>query len=179
MTTDRNQALAVAVECGLPLDTLIQRNLPSFVEATQLEIAETAPDGREHLLTPAAADAWRRLKAAATADGIDLFIASAFRSVERQAEIIRRKLERGLSVEDILAVSAPPGFSEHHTGRAIDMSTPGVTPLEVEFEQTDAYAWLLQHAGEFGFVLSYPEGNACGFQYEPWHWCYADAVDVA
>ena len=145
MTIDRNKALAAAVDCGLPLDALLQRDLPAFEQATQLEIAETAPDGREHLLTPPAADAWRRLKAAAAADGIDVFIASAFRSVERQAEIIRRKLERGLSVEDILAVSAPPGFSEHHTGRAIDVSTPGVTPLETEFEQTEAYAWLRQH----------------------------------
>ncbi|MDP2370951.1 D-alanyl-D-alanine carboxypeptidase family protein, partial [Rhodoferax sp.] len=106
------------------------------------------------------------------ADGIDLFIVSAFRSVERQAEIVRRKLASGQSLETILAVSAPPGFSEHHSGRAVDLSTPGVAPLEPAFDQSPAFAWLVQRAAVFGFRLSFPEGNAQGYQYEPWHWCF-------
>jgi D-alanyl-D-alanine carboxypeptidase len=102
---------------------------------------------------------------------------SAFRGVERQTEIVRHKLARGLTPEEIFAVTAPPGYSEHHSGRAVDVTTDGAQPLEEEFEQTAAFRWLLEHAGEFSFYLSYPKGNSSGFVYEPWHWCYrADVV---
>jgi len=112
------------------------------------------------------------MQAAAHADGVALRIASAFRSIERQAEIVRAKLARGLSLDAILEVSAPPGYSEHHTGRAVDVTTDGVRPLEIEFETTDAFRWLSRRAGEFGFLLSYPAGNGHGYAYEPWHWCH-------
>jgi D-alanyl-D-alanine carboxypeptidase len=101
-----------------------------------------------------------------------LKIASAFRSIDRQVEILREKLAQGVSLEAILAVSAPPGFSEHHTGCAIDLTTDGVPPLEVEFENTAAFRWLTENAARFGFVLSFPPGNRYGYEYEPWHWCY-------
>ena len=151
---------------------LAQKGLPYQPEAGELVLAEVGDDGREHRLTPAAAAGWRAMKAAAQAEGVALRIVSAFRSVERQAEIVRAKLDRGLSLDAILEVSAPPGYSEHHTGRAVDITTEGVPALEVEFEKTHAFRWLLTHAGEFGFSLSYPAGNAHGYAYEPWHWCH-------
>jgi len=151
------------------------RGLRECGEATTLEVAEVGADGRDHLLVPLAAEAWRCLKAAALADGIDLFIVSAFRSIDRQFEVIRRKLETGVSIEEVLTVCAPPGFSQHHTGCAVDLSTPGSHSLEVEFDQTTAYAWLSKRAAEFGYYLSYPVGNSLGYQYEPWHWCFQDA----
>lgn len=157
---------------GIAEESIASRGLPPCEEATDLEIAEVGADGRNHLLIPSAAEAWHRLKAAALADGIEIFIVSAFRSVERQAEIVRRKLESGTSIEEILSVCAPPGFSEHHTGRAVDLSTPGNPPLEEEFGQTAAYAWLHLNAGRFGYRLSYPMGNPWGYQHEPWHWCF-------
>jgi D-alanyl-D-alanine carboxypeptidase len=157
---------------GIPSELIAARGLREFEEATTLEVAEVGVDGQDHLLVPLAADAWRRLKATALADGIDLFIVSAFRSIDRQAEIVRRKLETGATVESILTVCAPPGFSEHHTGRAVDLSTSGSRALEVEFDQTPAYMWLTDRAAEFGYHLSYPIGNTWGFQYEPWHWCF-------
>ncbi len=160
---------------GISEESIASRGLRQCGEATDLESAEIGIDGRNHLLIPSAAEAWRRLKAAALADGITLFIISAFRSVERQAEIVRRKLEAGISSKDVLAVCAPPGFSEHHTGRAVDLSTPGSRPLEAEFEQTAAYAWLQLHAAKFGYRLSYPVGNPWGYLHEPWHWCFHDA----
>ncbi|MFA6051109.1 MAG: M15 family metallopeptidase [Methylobacter sp.] len=160
---------------GISSELITARGLRECEEATALEVAEVGADGRDHLLVPLAAEAWRYLKAAALVDGIDLFIVSAFRSIDRQTEIVRRKLETGVAVEEILTVCAPPGFSEHHTGRAIDVSTPGCRALEVEFEQTAAFAWLSARAAEFGYYLSYPIGNNCGYQYEPWHWCFKDA----
>lgn len=160
---------------GISSELITARGLRECEEAATLEVAEVGADGRDHLLVPLAAEAWRGLKAAALVDGIDLFIVSAFRSIERQAEIVRRKLESGAAVESILTVCAPPGFSEHHTGRAVDLSTFGSHALEVEFDQTAAYAWLTQHAAEFRYYLSYPIGNCWGYQYEPWHWCFQDA----
>lgn len=160
---------------GISSELITARGLLKCEEATALEVAEVGADGRDHFLVPLAAEAWRFLKAAALIDGIDLFIVSAFRSIDRQAEIIRRKLETGVAVENIFTVCAPPGFSEHHTGRAVDLSTLNSRVLEVEFDQTAAYAWLTEHAAEFGYYLSYPIGNPLGYQYEPWHWCFNDA----
>jgi zinc D-Ala-D-Ala carboxypeptidase len=157
---------------GIPDTLVMARGLQSYAETVTLEVAEVGKEGRQHLLIPPAAAAWQALKSAALQAGVELLIVSAFRSVERQAEIIRAKLEKGLSIEDILTVSAPPGFSEHHTGRAVDIATPGSPPLEVAFEQTVAFAWLCQHAAAYGFILSYSQDNACGYQYEPWHWCF-------
>lgn len=161
---------------GLPAELIAKRGLAPRLEAEDLAVAEISEDGREHRLIPAAADAWRAMRAAARADGVDLRIVSAFRSVDRQAEIVRHKLARGQAPARILEVTAPPGYSEHHTGCAVDVCTSGVPPLEEEFEHSAAYRWLTQHAADFSFFLSYPRGNTAGFIFEPWHWCYKTRV---
>ena len=69
-------------------------------------------------------------------------------------------------------MSAAPGYSEHHTGRAIDITTPGTQPLEPAFETTPAFEWLTGSAHEFGFRMSYPRNNRHGIAYEPWHWAW-------
>lgn len=164
-------------ELGISPELIAARGLRHCVEAAHLELAEVGADGREHWLVPEAANAWCRMKNAAVQAGVHLFIVSAYRSVDRQIEIIRRKLEAGQKIEDILSVSAPPGFSEHHTGCAIDIGAPDTPLLECCFDKTDAFSWLRQHAGKFGFVLSYPIDNPQGYQYEPWHWCYVAGRD--
>ncbi len=164
---------AIFAELGISTDLIEARRLPLCAEAEELEVAEIGEDGREHRLTPSAAAAWRRMKQAAAAEGVVLNLISAFRSVDRQVEIVREKLAEGASVEEIFSASAPPGYSEHHTGRALDITTDGAPPLEIEFERTPAFAWLSRNADRFGFVLSFPEGNPYGYQYEPWHWYYA------
>jgi D-alanyl-D-alanine carboxypeptidase len=145
-------------------------------EAEELAVAEIGRDGKEHRLIPPAADAWRAMRTAARTDGVAMEIVSAFRSVERQAEIVRHKLARALTPEEIFAITAPPGYSEHHSGRAVDVTTDGAQALEVEFEQTAAYRWLCEHAGDFSFFLSFPIGNRSGYTFEPWHWCYKQEI---
>jgi len=167
---DEVQDLLASLDIGPA--RIAQKKLVYQPEPAELVIAEVGDDGREHRLTPATAAAWHAMSAAALADGVILKIESAFRSIERQAEIVRAKLEGGLSLDAILEVSAPPGYSEHHTGRAIDVTTDGVPPLEDEFEKTEAFRWLSANAGPFGFRLSYPAGNPNGYAYEPWHWCH-------
>ena len=160
---------------GISPRMIAARALVMCPEAHELVVLAIGDDGREHLLAPEAAAGWQAMSAAALADGIRLTIVSAFRSVERQAEIVRAKLARGLPLDDILCVSAPPGYSEHHSGCAIDLTTEGVAPLEPEFENSAAFQWLSTNAGKFGFVLSYPANNPHGYAYEPWHWCFKPA----
>ena len=163
---------ALLEELKIPRELVVSRGLRICGEARELVVVQIDDDGREHLLIPAAAEAWRLLRDAALADGVTLRVGSAFRGVDRQAEIIRRKLDRGLPIESILAVSAPPGYSEHHSGRAVDVVAPGSPPLEMEFEQTEAFRWLVEKAALFHYELSFPRGNPYGYDFEPWHWCF-------
>ena len=126
-------------------------------------------------MLPAAAEAWRAMRAAAAVEAVELQVVSAFRSVDYQAGIMRRKLEQGQCMSDILRISAAPGYSEHHSGRALDLTTPGYPALETEFEQSEAFAWLTARAAGFGFVLSFPRDNPFGIAYEPWHWAWQPA----
>jgi D-alanyl-D-alanine carboxypeptidase len=160
--------------CRVTADMVAVRFLAFQAEARELTAAEVDGSGREHLLAPAAAKAWREMRATAQAAGIAIRIVSGFRSTERQAEIVRAKLARGLAIDDILKVSAPPGYSEHHSGRAVDVTTEGARALELEFENTPAFEWLRANADRFGFRLSFPRDNPCGYAYEPWHWCFSD-----
>ena len=63
-----------------------------------------------------------------------------------------------------------PGWSEHHSGRALDISAPGEPAAEESFEATPAFAWLTTNAGAHGFTMSYPRDNPHGIVHEPWHW---------
>ena len=143
---------------------------PAYEEA--VDLIDVGPNlvGRMQRLTPESAACWQEMQAAAEGDGIRLVIVSGFRGIEYQAGLIRKKLEAGQSLSDILKVNAAPGYSEHHTGRALDIATPGVRPLTEDFESSEAFAWLLKNAADFGFSMSYPRENRQGFIYEPWHW---------
>lgn len=158
---------------GISNEDIARTRLPFHREPAELAVAERGMDGAEHCLIPEAAAAWKEMKAAANGDGIELYIVSAFRDLDSQSDIVREKLERGMSLPTIFTLSAPPGYSEHHTGRAVDINTPGSIPREIPFEETTAFDWLMTYASRFGFVMSYPRNNALGFSYEPWHWYFA------
>jgi len=170
VSTDAERIAAIHAELGIPADYAASRGLPRVAEAGE-RVRVTGPHARgEPQLAPAAAAAWSRLAAAAERDGVRLLLLSGFRSYAYQAELIRRKLDRGQSFAEILAVVAAPGFSEHHSGHAVDIGTPGCEPLSEEFEDTSAFRWLERRADTHGFRLSYPRGNGLGIIYEPWHW---------
>ncbi len=123
-----------------------------------------------------AARAWNAMQREAYGHGIVLDAISGYRSHDYQLGIFERKRARGQTVDQILTVNAAPGYSEHHSGNALDIGAPGEPPAEESFETTPAFAWLTAHAGAFGFVMSYPRDNPHGIVYEPWHWSFADAV---
>jgi len=157
-------------DLGIPSDYGREPRRPKFAEATELTDVEPNVVGTMQRLAPETATAWRKMKANAAGDGVQLLLVSGFRSVRHQADIIRRKLAAGQSIAAILAVNAAPGFSEHHTGRAIDIATPGTRPLTTDFEGSPAFTWLQAHAAALGFRMPYGRGNRFGFDYEPWHW---------
>jgi D-alanyl-D-alanine carboxypeptidase len=130
-------------------------------------------------LQRATALAWQRMRDAARNDGIALDAISGFRSHAYQLGIFARKLARGQTVDQILHVNAAPGYSEHHSGRALDIGTRGEPPAEESFESTRAFAWLARNASVFGFAMSYPRDNVHGITYEPWHWCYSHRTTPA
>jgi zinc D-Ala-D-Ala carboxypeptidase len=168
---------SILKELDISEDLIATRSLVLHAEAHELVTVGTDASGKEYHLTPPAASAWRSMKASAAASGINLRIFSAFRSIERQAEIIRDKLEKGISLVDILRVNAPPGYSEHHTGRAIDITTDGIRSLAQEFEHTAAFRWLDENAPRFSYSLSFPRNNRYGFMFEPWHWCFVSTTN--
>jgi D-alanyl-D-alanine carboxypeptidase len=161
---------ALLTELGGGPALRIDCRLPWQPEAKDLVSAGLDIFDREQYMTPQTLSHWQAMAAAAKQDRIELQLISAFRSVDYQCQLVRRKALAGQTLDDIFRVSAIPGFSEHHTGCALDISCPDSEPLEESFESTHAFAWLRANASKFNFFMSYPRNNAAGIIYEPWHW---------
>ncbi len=166
-------------DLGIPSAYGTDPRLPDYAEAAQLTEVEPNIIGRMQRLAPATARAWRRMKLAARRDGIELLLVSGFRSIRYQAELFRSKLAAGQPIEQILRVNAAPGFSQHHTGKAVDVATPGFRPLTEEFESSEAFEWLCVNAARFEFYMPYGRDNPFGFVYEPWHWAQLKPEQLA
>lgn len=114
---------------------------------------------------------------AAYSDGMVLWLASGYRSVETQERIlntaVQNRMRDGYSEEEAYANARltiqAPGHSEHHTGLAVDFNY-----VSADFRDTEEYAWLQAHAAEYGFVERYPadKEEITGIDYEPWHFRY-------
>ena len=113
-------------------------------------------------------------------DGIYLVFLSGFRSISLQNDIFYSlKSVRNQEAAERARVSAPPGYSEHSTGFAIDIgdATQRETDFETEFENTDAFRWLKKNAAKFHFKLSFDKNNKY-IDYEPWHWRYEGSIEA-
>lgn len=159
-------------QLGVPRDYAERTDLAPVPEPACLTYAQPDRYRRPLWLEARSAPAWLAMRAAAKADGLLLEAISGYRSWDYQAGILRRKLAAGQVLAQILAVNTAPGFSEHHSGCAVDIAAPGEPPAVESFEQTPQFAWLSERAAEFGFRLSYPRDNPHGVIYEPWHWCW-------
>ena len=114
-------------------------------------------------LEQAAFEAANRMFEQAEREGINGFIlTSGYRSAEKQAAVYAEQQD---------GTASKPGYSEHQTGLAFD-----VTALRDGggFEETPQFAWLMEHCWDYGFILRYPAGkeNITGIPYEPWHYRY-------
>lgn len=149
-----------------------------YRERSAEELLEVAPGLR---LQRDAAQALLAMQDAARADGVNLELLSAYRSVALQKQLFFDvKAQRNQSALERARVSAPPGYSEHSTGYAVDLGDAGVPQAHLSegFDQTEAFAWLSRHAARFHFTLSFPRGNAQGVNYEPWHWRFEGTADA-
>lgn len=124
-------------------------------------------------LRTAAATQYEAMAQAAAQEGVRLVSLSGFRSQAEQEKIFfNLKAERGQDAQTRAEVSAPPGYSEHHTGYAIDVGDGNQSGanLDDSFVETPAYKWLESNAARYDFELSFPPDNFQGVAFEPWHW---------
>ena len=189
-TNEGAQGLAGAQVSSLQSDwrmVLVNPNVKLPDDYTVETETADASTGKE--LQTEAAEAYRQMAKAAEADGVSLMLCSGYRSVEYQQGLFDKKVEQclseGLSQEDAeikaATIVAAPGHSEHNTGLAADIVTPDHQMLDTAFEQTPAFAWLSQHAAEYGFILRYPRDKTAitGIIYEPWHYRYVGVDNAA
>jgi len=153
-------------------------------------------EGR-HALQGPAMSAWREMQAAAQAEGVELELISAYRSVDRQRQIFLRELgllsrqstgreidtrdiaagQSDRLIEEVLRFSSIPGFSKHHSGYTIDISDPSQGQAFTDFKHTHGFEWISAHnylnAKRFGFIPSYPDGaDGQGPDPEPWEYVW-------
>lgn len=186
-------AIGLAVALALPVperpqvatpvpapDGRLLGHLP-YVEVAPAELVAAPPGfailGPCRVHRDAAPDLARLLAAAARAPelGKRLRAVSCFRSVAHQRAVFCRASPRGICSDprERARYVGPPGFSEHATGYAIDFGTrpsPGCPDVNACIAATPAGRWLLAHAPQYGFELSFPSGNPQGVTWEPWHW---------
>jgi zinc D-Ala-D-Ala carboxypeptidase len=143
-----------------------------YAEVPESELESVGGDVR---MQKAAAAKFMAMSDAAQADGVSLVPLSGFRSVDEQNHLFFDvKAERGQNTDTRADVSAPPGFSEHHTGYAVDIGdgNQADTNVSQSFEQTAAFKWLEKNAAYYSFEMSFYKGNPEKISYEPWHWRY-------
>ena len=113
-------------------------------------------------------------------EGVEIQIISAYRSVEYQKNLFEKSIEEQVkdgkfysdAVKIVSKSLALPGSSEHNTGLAVDLGTPGSDDTQDDFYKTPQAKWLCRNASDFGFILRYPrmKEHITGFIYEPWHY---------
>lgn len=149
------------------------------------ELVEIEPDQE---VDSRIAEDLKKMLADAEAQGLNPFICSAYRSVERQESLFdsgfQKRVNSGLGYYEAYlktaSVIAVPGTSEHALGLAVDIVSNSYTNLDEGQEETEEFKWLSANCHKYGFILRYPNGTTdiTGIIYEPWHFRYV-GVEVA
>lgn len=123
-------------------------------------------------ITKEAYDAFLNMYQKAEEQNIKLIINSSYRDFKSQ-EATYNNLKNSFGQKKADSQAARPGHSEHETGLAFDIFSPGNTTTS-NFKDSEAYQWLKEHANEYGFIERYPEGKEylTGYNFESWHWRY-------
>lgn len=125
----------------------------------------------EIFLKQEALEQYQLMYNAAKKDGIELCLYSGYRSYKKQEYLYYQVYY----MDD--SISARPGFSEHQTGYAVDISISSIGLTEY-FEQTSSYRWLINNSYKYGFILRFPKGKEkyTSYQFEPWHFRYVGEI---
>ena len=131
-----------------------------------------------HELRKVAGEAYERMRDAAKAEGYSIHIVSGYRSVEYQSNLYNRYLAED-TPENVDRYSARPGYSEHHTGLAMDIFGTNCSELR-DFENSPEYPWVRDNCHKYGFIIRYLEEteSITGYESEPWHLRYV-GTDVS
>jgi len=127
-----------------------------------------------------AAEQFEAMVEAAQREGVQIVPLSGYRSrSEQEAIFFNVRAARGQDAQTRAEVSAPPGYSEHHTGYAIDVGDANQpnTHLDQSFEDTRAYRWMKNNASRYGFEISFPRNSFQQIAFEPWHWRFMGDID--
>ena len=157
-------------------DNRVLGHLP-YTEISKQKLVLIEPNIKVHIDMR---DSLLKMREEAKKDGIYLVFLSGYRSINLQNDIFYSlKSIRNQEASERARVSAPPGYSEHSTGFAIDIgdATQRETDFETEFENTDAFRWLKKNAAKFHFKLSFNKNNEY-IDYEPWHWRYEGSIEA-
>lgn len=130
-------------------------------------------------LTESTVSALEKMTSAAKKAGLSLVVSSAYRSSSIQTTLFNNN-EAANPDQEYPSV-AKPQHSEHQLGTVVDFRSGSDVAFTLEaFGGSPEYAWMAQHAHEYGFVRSYPDGkqSVTGYASEPWHWRYV-GVDYA
>lgn len=116
-------------------------------------------------------EAYLKMWEDASKEGLYLYIRSPYRSYTTQNNLYERYAAQD-GYQEADTYSARPGYSEHQTGLAFDVTTKSTTLGT--FETTKEFRWLKENAYKYGFILRYPKGkeNITGYVYESWHYRY-------
>lgn len=119
-------------------------------------------------------DAFLEMYRAAMEEGYQLITNSSYRDYDWQDTLYNNyKTSRGQEYAD--AFAARPGYSEHQTGLALDITCYNCTNGTFDdFAESEEYQWLLKNSYKYGFILRYPEGkeDITGYNFEAWHFRY-------
>ena len=166
----------IDIQSSKNYDKSILGHLP-YEEISKDKLVVIAPNVEVH---SDMSESLLKMRADAKNDGIYLVFLSGYRSIDLQERIFYSlKSKRNQSAAERARVSAPPGYSEHSTGFAIDIgdATRRETDFEVEFENTNAFRWLKMNAAKYHFKLSFNK-NGNNVDYEPWHWRYEGSIEA-
>ena len=109
---------------------------------------------------------------AAEKEGVFLKVESGYRSETYQASIFKRMLAEGRTFDNIVRYVAPPGYSQHMLGTAVDFF-----PSRWWFADKVCYTWLKENGRRFGFEETYSQYNPMKIPWEPWHWNFNGEID--
>lgn len=112
--------------------------------------------------------AFNEMQRDAREDGLNLWIASGYRSYNYQANLYNKYL-KSADRSSVDTFSARAGYSEHQTGLAFDLNS-----VTQSFANTKEGQWVAQNCYKYGFIIRYPKGKDAetGYVYEPWHLRY-------
>jgi len=168
--TTSASSLTVVVTKHRPLD-------PVSYEPDDLVTVSGVPGGAGQQMRAEAAAALTRMYEAANGAGAPFRILTAYRSYGFQQEVYGSDARVWGTAETDRRV-ARPGYSEHQTGLTADINDVPANRLKQTFGASAAGTWVREHAHEYGFIVSYPEGSetVTGYLYEPWHIRYVGAA---